>query len=214
MAELQMQLNESGEKSLDEMGVVSSPTVDITRFVEDARNAVRGKTTVDALRAFVDLYDGANAKQLHESVIENLHSSPLLALLPVQVMSGDGRTSAKLPGMTPGALPTEDEVRIYYEMIRHHSFDISLVVQARIWPALEVLLMKHGLRSADFIVLTRRSPIVPMGREILFGKALFAGYDRDFATALHLLVPQIEHMVRFHLKLSGVKTTTLYSNWI
>ena len=27
--------------------------------------------------------------------------------------------------------------------------------------------------------------------------------------ALHLLVPQIEHMVRFHLKAAGIKTTTL-----
>jgi hypothetical protein len=43
----------------------------------------------------------------------------------------------------------------------------------------------------------------------LFGKALFAGYDRDLVTATHLLVPQIEHMVRFHLKQAGIRTTTL-----
>lgn len=43
----------------------------------------------------------------------------------------------------------------------------------------------------------------------MFGKALFAGYDRDLVTAIHLLVPQIEHMVRFHLKQAGIKTTTL-----
>ncbi len=39
--------------------------------------------------------------------------------------------------------------------------------------------------------------------------ALFSGYDNDFVTTLHLLVPQIEHMVRYHLKSAGVKTTTL-----
>ena len=91
---------------------------------------------------------------------------------------------------------------------------ISLVVQASIWPALEVLHLEHRLREADFVALARQSPIVPRGRELLFGKALFAGFDRDFITALHLLVPQIEHMVRCHLKQAGEKTTSLDSKGI
>ena len=52
-------------------------------------------------------------------------------------------------------------------------------------------------------------PIVPKGRTGLFGKALFAGFDRDFITALHILIPQIEHLVRVHLKQAGAKTTNL-----
>ena len=210
MAELQAQLGESGKKSLDEMSVVSTPEVDITQFVEDARNAVSGKAPVDALQAFVNLYAGANAKQLRESAIENLHSSSLLAMLPIQAMTGDGRVAAKQPGMELGATPADgNEERILYEMIHHHSFAVTLVVQGRIWPALEVLLLEHRLREADFIHLAGQSPIVPVGRKFLFGKALYAGYDRDFITALHLLVPQIEHLVRFHLKQAGVKTTAL-----
>ena len=55
---------------------------------------------------------------------------------------------------------------------------------------------------------------MPPGRGLLFGKALFAGYDGDFAAALHLLVPQIEHMVRFHLNRAGVGTTHLDGNGI
>jgi hypothetical protein len=84
-----------------------------------------------------------------------------------------------------------------------------MVVQGRILPALEVLQLEHRICEADFIYLASESPIVPIGRERLFGMALFDGYDYDFVTALHLLVPQIEHMVRFHLKSAGVKTTTL-----
>ena len=215
IAELHSWLRESGEKSLDEMGVVSSPGVDITRFVEDARKAVSGKAPFDALQAFVALYGGANAQQLRESAIENLQHSPLLAMLSIQVMSDDGRTSAKLPGMTPGATSTDgDERLICYWMISNHRLAVDLAVRGRILPALEVLLLEHRLREADFIAFARRSSIVPIGRARLFGKALFAGYDRDFITASHLLVPQIEHMVRFHLKQAGVKTTTLDSNGI
>jgi hypothetical protein len=85
----------------------------------------------------------------------------------------------------------------------------SIVVQGDVWPALEVLLLEHRLQESDFVSLAKHSPIVPNGRERLFGKALFAGYDRDFVSALHLLIPQIEHMVRVHLKQAGAKTTNL-----
>jgi len=79
-------------------------------------------------------------------------------------------------------------------------------------PALEVLWMEHRLQEPDFLTLASQSPIVPKDRVRLFGKALFAGYDGDFATALHLLVPQIEQLVRHHLKCSGARTTTLDLN--
>jgi hypothetical protein len=48
----------------------------------------------------------------------------------------------------------------------------------------------------------------------LFRKALFAGFEYDFATAIHLLAPQIENVVRSRLKDAGVKTTTLAQNGI
>ena len=91
----------------------------------------------------------------------------------------------------------------------HYGPLLSIIVQARILPALDVLTLEHHLRAADFIEIARRSPIVPMGREVLFGKALAQGFNRDFATSLHLLTPQIEHMVRIHLKSAGVSTTRL-----
>jgi hypothetical protein len=69
--------------------------------------------------------------------------------------------------------------------------------------------LEHRFREADFVALASQSPIVPKDRTNLFGKALFAGYERDFVTALHLLIPQIEHMVRVHLKQAGAKTTNL-----
>ena len=74
---------------------------------------------------------------------------------------------------------------------------------------MEVLVLEHRLCEDDFVAIASRSPIVPEGRERLFGKALFVGYEMDFIAALHLLVPQIEHMVRWHLKASGIKTTNL-----
>lgn len=210
IAKLYVHLNESGEKSLDEMGIISTPGVDISQLVDNARNAVRGKTPLDALKAFVNTHHGANVKELRDSAMTRLRSTPLQALISATVMSRDGRVIAKRPGMSLCGAPTEDdEIVIRSEMIRDYGILVSIVVQGDILPALEVLLLEHRLREADFVGLATHSPIVPKGREPLFGKALFAGYDRDFVAALHFLIPQIEHMVRVHLKQAGAKTTNL-----
>lgn len=38
-------------------------------------------------------------------------------------------------------------------------------------------------------------------------KALFFGYDGDYSTALHILAPQMESLIRYHLKQNGEQTT-------
>ena len=215
LVELRAHLSESGEKSLAEMSLVSSPGVDISKLVENARTEVSGKTPIEALKAFCNLYHGVDANQARESALERLRNHPLQALLPATVMSRDGRVIAKRPGLGLSGTSSEgDEVTIRAEMIRDHGILIGIVVQGDIWPALEILWLEHRLHEADFVGLASQSPIVPKDRVRLFGKALFAGYDRDFVTALHLLVPQIEHLVRYHLKQSGAKTATLDLNGI
>jgi hypothetical protein len=215
LAELRAHLSESGEKSLAEMGLVSSPGVDISELVENARKAVSGKTPIEALKAFCNLHHGVDANQARETALERLRNHPLQALFPATVMSRDGRVIAKRPGLSLSGTSSEgDEITIRAEMIRDHGILIGIVVQGDIWPALEILWLEHRLHEADFVSLASQSPIVPKDRVRLFGKALFAGYDRDFVTALHLLVPQIEHLVRHHLKQAGVKTTSLDLNGI
>lgn len=210
IAELRAHLNYSGERAIGEMGLIQTPGVDLTQVVEKARESVTGKSAQNALLAFANLHRGVNAEELRNNALERMRQHPLQSLFAATVMSRDGRVIAKRPAMgLGGELPENDEIAIRAEMIRDYGILVSIVVQADIWPALEVLLLEHRLRESDFIELARHSPIVPKERVGLFGKALFAGYERDFVTALHLLIPQIEHLVRVHLKQAGTKTTNL-----
>lgn len=210
VAELRAHLNDSSEKSLGEMGAIRTPGIDITQIVENARKSVTGKSAQEALLTFANLHRGATVDELRESAMGRMREHPLQSLFAATIMSRDGRVIAKRPAMSLAGEPTEDdEIAIRAEMIRDYGILVSIVVQGDIWPALEVLLLEHRLREADFIDLARHSPIVPKERAGLFGKALFAGYERDFVTALHLLIPQIEHLIRVHLKQAGTKTTNL-----
>ena len=210
IAELHKSLSESGKQSLDEMKAISSPSIDISQLVEKARNAVRGKPAIDALAAFANMYHGARQARMREVSEKMLREHPLQSLISATHMSRDGRVIAKRPGMGLDNSDSDDtEAAIWAEMVKQYSMELGLVVLGYIWPALEVLALEHRLRESDFVAIASESPIVPEGRERLFGKALFAGYEKDFVVALHLLVPQIEHMVRWHLKAAGIKTTNL-----
>ena len=88
-----------------------------------------------------------------------------------------------------------------------HGIGRQVAVSARILPALDLLNTEHPITEADFIDLVFRSPIVPRDRVVLWGKALFQGFNQDFMTSIHFLTPQIENMVRVLLNSVGVDTT-------
>lgn len=211
IAELRARQAQSGAQALTEMGVIRSPTIDITESVEHARKAVSGTEAVEALRVLANISPIEDVAALRNNVIERMRQFPLQWLFASTTFSRDGRVIAKRPAINwlCPELSESDERTIQSSMIRDHGMFLGVTVQSAILPALEVLRQEHRLREGDFIELSQHSPIVPVGRARLFGKALYAGYDGDFTVALHLLVPQIEHMVRTHLKQAGAATSTL-----
>jgi hypothetical protein len=215
LEELGKLLAEAGVGAVEQMGVISTPGLDISAIVQNARGAVQGKDLMEAMKSFANINPGVNAEELRKGAIELIRDHPLQAIFPATTFSADGRVIAKKPSMNLGIEDSvENDAVIHAQMIQNYEIHVGITVQGSIVPALEVLLMEHRLREGDFVGLASQSPIIPLGRDRLFGKALFAGYDRDYASAIHLLSPQIEHMVRFHLKQRGVKTTSLDVNGI
>jgi uncharacterized protein DUF4209 len=215
IAELRNHLNAAGEKSLDELSTYQSPGIDISEIIHNARQAVRGKDAVEALRAFANVYHEVDADDLRSKAIVNIQKHPLQHLFDATMYSRDGRVIAKRPSMNMVSPSTDgDETVIISEMLRTYSILVGIVVQGNILPAHDVLLQEHRFREGDFIAMASQSPIVPKDRAQLFGKALFSGYDQDYVAAIHLLTPQIENMVRVHLKISRITTTNLDKNGI
>ena len=206
---LRLRHSEHGEKALEQMATISGPSVDISDSIAIARAAVSGKDTLEALASFANLYR-INVNQLRTFALDSLDRFPLRSLFPTVVMSADGRTIARPPSMNRSTPLKENEEAILAEMTNtYYRPTLGLVAQSLILPALDVLTLEQSLQTGDFIELARRSPIVPLGREVLFGKALDEGFNRNFDIAIHVLAPQIEHVVRTRLKFTGVSTTHL-----
>lgn len=191
-------LGDAGARSLDKMGTIVSDAIEIRVSVESIKSAMSGKIFDDALRVLVNLLPNVRVAEIQESAIKNLAKNPLLASLPIKYISRDGRTVSQTEGI---------------DFLKQISFNNWLCLTAKrdILPALDVLRSEYKVCEDDFLLIVKQSSNVPPGREVFYAKGLFAGYNLDYVTALHLLVPQVEHMVRHHLKNVGAKTSTLDS---
>ncbi len=211
IAELHKSLNEAGQLSLNEMGVISSDGIDITQMVEAAKSAVSEKTPIDALKAFANLSQGMRISEMQDSAIKQLKQHPLSSLFGGTYMSRDGRVIAKTNGINFDETLDGNHPNVQASVMQNHGIHLTLIVQGNVLPALEILHLEHRIREVDFLSIVKQSPIVPPGRELFFAKGLYSGYSHDYVTALHLLSPQIENLVRYHLKNAGAKTSTLDS---
>jgi len=214
MAELHESLNEAGRLSLSEMSEIRSEEIEITQWMEAAKSSVSGKTQIDALKTFASLSRGMRISRMQDSAIKLLKQHPLSSLFGCTHMSRDGRVIAKTNGINFEDTLDEAHPNVQAMVMQNHAHCLSLIVRGNVLPALEILHLEHQIREVDFLSITKQSPLIPPGREVLFAKGLYSGYDYDYVTALHVLSPQIENLVRYHLKNVGAKTSTLDSSGI
>src|SRR5690606_4428011 len=120
--------------------------------------------------------------------------------------SGDARVIKKTSAIGTDSL---DENQLEEKMILECKTDADFWTRSALIEGFKILQREHSLRLEDFYHLTQFSPFIPEDRAKDIGRGLYYGYDGDFFTALHLLAPQIEHIIRYHLKNSCVQTTII-----
>lgn len=229
--ELRAEMDARGRQSMLRVTEIPIPSIYIGDLVAQSQQAVSGKPSHDALLALATLFPLPSYAVWRKEVIAELRALSLTASLPITMFNPeDGRVVAQRPALAGDPEPTDgqnpeqakdarwqkpsekDEEVVHWEMVQMFRHYAHKCVEGHILPALEVLLLEQQLGEADFIHLTSQSPIVPPTRARAFGKSLFAGYDHDFLTSIHLLAPQVEHLVRYWLTPHQVATTSLQPN--
>lgn len=210
--EIRQKITSSGQASLDEMVSFTSPSVDVSDLVESSIKHVTGKTSPqDALLFFTDVSHPIKYEQLLESANDILKTSIFGSLFGGRHLSSDGRVIAITPSrnLTAGEDDPANQAVLLRQAQSQFSIHIEFAVQAQILPALKQLQLEHRFSKDLMIAICKQSPIVPEDREILLGNALWLGFENEFGLAIHLLCPQVEHIVRSLLKEAGAITTNL-----
>ena len=99
-----------------------------------------------------------------------------------------------------------DDPAIYDQVVEYYMIYVAFFAKAALLPALKVIRQEHCLEPELFSSIAEHSPLVQSERTQAFGKGLFAGYNGDFDVAFQVLSPQIENLIRSHLKQCGVNT--------
>jgi hypothetical protein len=209
---IRSKITESGQASLDEMVLIKTPGLDISEIAKLSIEHVQRKHAAEeALMYFTGLFGGPNYDELTESAKENIQNSLFSSLFGSSHMSRDGRVIAKTPAMNLGAGEDDpaNQAVLYRQIQQQFSSEVQLVVEGQILPALRQLVMEHRFTKELMITACHHSPIVPNDRKFLLGYALWLGFDYEFGAAIHLLCPQVEHIVRSQLKEIGVHTSNI-----
>jgi hypothetical protein len=205
---LRTKLADSGRNAVDEeLHTITTPPVDLSELIEATREDISGLETLDALAVFAGLYDGPDVEDLRSSAVQHLDSSVISRLFGSTTFSPDGRPVAKANAAVEGG--ESEQEAIARQLVQELLLELELVAHGQIRPALEVLRNEHNVLRSDWEALASESAIVPRDRTSLVAKGLHAGFQGDLVAALHLLTPQLEHMVRYHLKRAGAQTSTI-----
>ena len=205
IAELHRRLLDHQRQSVSEMKPVSVE-FDGSEMIARATEAVAGRDLYNAAFGLALLGAPPSIMTLRGQAQRQLQNS-VMSLFPMQYKNAMGRTVARRDPPEGGETQAEADLRI--EMYKVASMGHSLQVQGYIEPARAQILREHTVRVADLMALFRDNPFVPPGREEFFARGLQAGFGGDFATAAHLLVPQVENSVRYILEQRGVITSGL-----
>ncbi len=209
---VQEKITQSGLLITDELKLISTKEMDISDLQEHCANHVRGKQTAFESLLYFSGVSSCNFESIWKSTENNINNFPISSLFGATSVSTDGRKISSIP---PLALDgnNRDEV-IPKKAIKNFGIHMHLAVEGCILPALNQIQKEHLFPKEFLIQLCKLSAIVPEKREILVANALYQGFEWDFRSAIHLLAPQVENMVRQLLKRNGLVTTHTDPNGI
>lgn len=177
------------------------------RDMEHAKECVKEKKTDDALFALAFLAISPDVPTLQKTARDAMKEHPLLFLVPRVVLSDSGKVVALKA--TGGDDSSYKEAELLAEMFaqaqREQQYRVAFIIE----PARRQIIQEHAVRLEDLRQLVMNNPFVPPGREYIFARGLYSGLMGDFLVSTHLLIPQLEHSIRWLLYQLGAVASTL-----
>lgn len=208
--ETHKRLLEAQEKSVDEMGKFKQ-TVDLSDTAQKSRNAVSDKDLLEAVKSLALITTPPEKETLEDITEQILEKSTVSTIMPTTIIDDEGKFVATQDSLIGSS---DEEHVLEAETIKHSLRQYQLEVRGHIEPAREEILREHQVTRRNFAEVCSYTPFVPPGREMIFAQGLYRGLTGDFSSACHLLVPQIEHTLRYILQTKGEITSSLQSDGI
>lgn len=178
----------------------------LTQIRDNTTNALRGQSKEEMLKRFL-LTEHIKAATFEQKAIE-MNNSAFMFISNMNIYGSDGRVIGSLT-RTEEQNPTSSNKNIFDMMVYHYTNYINMIVPARIMTGLSLLNESFYFCESEIETIVRGSHVVDEDRIKSFTKGIFAGFHSDYLTALNVLSPQFENLVRTLLKANGIITVNI-----
>lgn len=205
--ELKVDLMDLRDPILASMQLIELPPVDIKEVVARSVERVSGKEPREALLITARMLNRSNVASLRESAVSAIRDKVLGRLFGAKHLGHNGRTVGNRKATGDLSQPSEGEIRA--QMLQTAAFHRRFVLAGYIEPARRCINEQRYVSEEDLVWLFDGNPMVPHGHEMILSRGLLAGIRGDFLVAGGLLIPQVEHLLRFRLNAQRIVTTGL-----
>lgn len=214
LEEIELAILRTGAEALENMSQVQTSSIDVSNQAEQAIAHVKNKHPLGKAILYFTGFTTESYAVLRKQAITSLAEPSFLNTIGRKIVSQDGRTIARTPSASSNNSASDNELIIYSKIIETFNFNLSIIVNGTIIPALDQVIMEHRITKNDMETLCLYSPIIPLSYNSSVANALWYGFERDFRTSIYLLCPQIENIIRQKLKSAGVNTAITDENGI
>ena len=129
-------------------------------------------------------------------------NAPFLSMIPINILASDGHTTAKIKSLDEDA-----DGRLHKQLAETIGFYQPFLVHT-----LAKFRERYAPKTQDVLDFMCESPLFTGCRSSLLQDGLLAYEQEDFVKAIHVLVPQIEHILRNFLGFLGCPTLKTVRN--
>jgi hypothetical protein len=199
--EMRRRLRELQDMALDELSGFSTPLDGIEEVRSQTYEQFKALSLLDALRSMVGFSKPDSVTKLKKVVLQQARDFPLSNLFASSYSDSEGREVARGPSIDFDGEPTEDWYKEHG--IRYMSIVRRFRVHGNLEPARQAVLERFSLNEQHFVPIVQLSSFVPIGHHHIFSLGFARLWQGDYATAGHLLLPQIENSLRHVLQMAG-----------
>lgn len=198
---LHRKLIKAQENLPSEFSPMDVGSIDLTENVAIVRKRLKGQDKVCSLAHLVLASQIQDVERWRENAKRSIHDYPLQNIFAVEKFGSTYKTATSIP---PTGMADEiPEERLIYSMLTEYNCLMGIVCHGTIQPMLQEINYGHYVTMVDIMSFASHSPYIPIGRHEFFCRGFLAGLQGQFVEALHVLVPQVEHLIRVLLSERG-----------
>lgn len=191
-------LLEYQRKIPDEMTSVTGDGLDISKTVRRAKELVTKEDPKETIETLCIIQKIPETSDIRKQVEESIKNHVFMHIANETLIDSSGKTKAKKEALI-GSESEKRAAAVLSEMYRCIGSEWAVIVQGVIEPARMTINATHRINKEDFDCILNGNPLVMVDRKPLLALGLWYGMLGRFSESAHILVNQLESILRLAL---------------